>query len=186
MPIQTVFLLVLPIFLVAEVGFFIARRRRIAFARRSQASSFKSVLWADRLHENATPWRFCLPTHDLLRRSWCDAASRTKRNRTPTVSCSFLVAEVGFEPHDLRVMRCRLSRKSFPQAVFQYFLIHLLGEMERSICFRVHLFHAVLFPYGSSYGSEICHAKRHHPKALFGSNEWVNLHPAPAQYLERI
>ena len=73
----------------------------------------------------------------------------------------WLVAEVGFEPHDLRVMRCRRRRKLFPQAAFRCFSIHLSGEIERSICFRVHLFHAVLSPYGSSYGSGFSGKKRH-------------------------
>ena len=95
------------------------------------------------------------------------------------MSCSFLVAEVGFEPHDLRVMRCRLSRRSFPQAAFQYFLIHLLGEMERSICFRVHLFHTVLFPYGSSYGSEMTDRKIYRRRALVWVKSMGQFTPRP-------
>ena len=97
-----------------------------------------------------------------------------------------LVAEVGFEPHDLRVMRCRRRRKLFPQAAFRCFSVRFSGKAKRSICFRVHQFHAVLFPYGSSYGSDICDADQSNFEMPFGSNEWVNNYTRSVQKLERI
>ena len=50
-----------------------------------------------------------LEAHDLLRRSWKNRPRR-KKDRHPYGCLSFLVAGMGFEPHDLRVMRRKIIR----------------------------------------------------------------------------
>ena len=91
------------------MGFFIALPSRIVVARRSRAPSFNSLLCGVSLRENATPWPFHSLTHDLLRRPFgTEPFSEPKRKGSTLCCLFFLVAGMGFEPHDRSACGARL------------------------------------------------------------------------------
>ena len=64
-------------------------RRRIPFACRSPAHSFKRVLWATPLHKNAPPGRFCSLTSDRAPPALCAERNPVRiRRRSRRGACS--------------------------------------------------------------------------------------------------
>ena len=94
----------------AGMGFFIARPSRIVVSRASVACLRYSLLCGVSRRENVPPAPFHLLTHDLLRRSLgTEPISKAKRKGSTLCYLFFLVAGMGFEPHDLRVMRAPIQ-----------------------------------------------------------------------------
>ena len=122
------------------MGFFIALPSRIVVARRSQASSFNSLLCGVSLRENATPWPFHSLTHDLLRRSFgTEPISEAKRKGSTLCYLFFLVAGMGFEPHDLRVMSPTSYQAALPRDI-------KFGAGDRSRTGTILSYHGILSP----------------------------------------
>ncbi len=96
--------------LVAEVGFFIALHQIIVVVRRNRRLLLQLLALGTALAKNTTLWcfllRYPLPPPLRCRKSWKRFKSHRskKKNQPDWVVFVFLVAEVGFEPHDLRVM----------------------------------------------------------------------------------
>ena len=98
------------VFLVAEKGFFIALSRRIVVAYRLRKSSaLPTSCFGDFRRQKQLSTVLCLVTHSLRpegHRGQIHPADKKKETHTePLVQFGLLlVAEKGFEPHDLRVM----------------------------------------------------------------------------------
>ena len=124
-------------FLVAGVGFFIALHQIIVASRRSPAPSLCSLIWRFLLAYPLPPPEVVIEIQNL--------ASRSKKNRHPMGVCSFLVAEVGFEPHDLRVM----SPTSYQAALLrdiEFFRLYRYGAGDRGRTGTILSYHGILSP----------------------------------------
>ena len=92
--------------LVAEMGFFIAPSAFVSSPIASIHSTRPTRNARHRFGKNGYQSFYALLSHSLLRRSWKGQVPlRGQKNKTNRKGWfCFLVAEMGFEPHDLRVM----------------------------------------------------------------------------------
>ena len=135
-------------FLVAEVGFFIALHRRIVVCRRLDASltlgSAYSLRLVVSLRQKQHSVVFALlPTTSSVGREAQTSFSQPTKKGHRLVSFS-LVAEVGFEPHDLRVM----SPTSYQAALLRDidFYGYRCGAGDRGRTGTILSYHGILSP----------------------------------------